>query len=75
VAYAAPALVSFFVSTIELSNVFGAALVLSMGAALLIRAETLTSVWCFFAAGLSVLVFVSGRRGATPNAIAALMPR
>jgi hypothetical protein len=75
VAYAAPALASFFVSTIELSNVFGAALVLSMGAALLIRAETLTSVWCFFAAGLSVLVFVSGRRGNTPNPVAALMPR
>ncbi len=70
VAYAAPALVSFFVSTIELSNVFGAALVLSMGAALLIRAEALTSVWCFFAAGLSVLVFVSARRAATPIAIA-----
>ena len=63
VAYAAPAFLSFFVSTIELSNVFGAALVISMGAALAIRAEALTSVWCFFAAGLSVLVFVSGRRG------------
>jgi hypothetical protein len=74
-AYAAPALVSFFVSTIELSDVFGAALVLSMGAALLIRAETLTSVWCFFAAGLSVLVFVSVRRGATPNVIPAFMSR
>lgn len=63
VAYAAPAFLSFFVSTIELSNVFGAALVISMGAALAIQAEALTSVWCFFAAGLSVLVFVSGRRG------------
>ena len=62
VAYAAPALVSFFVSTIELSNLFGAALVLSMGAALAIRAEALTSVWCFFAAGLSMLVLVSVRR-------------
>ncbi len=58
-AYAAPALVSFFISTIELSHVFGAALVLSMGATLFIRAEALTSVWCFFAAGLSVLIFVS----------------
>ncbi len=63
IAYAAPALLSFFVSTIDLSNVFGAALVVSMGAALTIRAETLTSVWCFFAAGLSVLIFVSVSRG------------
>lgn len=75
-AYAAPALVSFFVSSIELSNVFGAALVLSMGAALLIRAEALTSVWCVFAAGLSVLVFVAVRQqGATAPAIPAFMQR
>jgi len=66
-AYAAPALVSFFVSTIDLSNVFGAALVVSMGAALAIRAEALTSVWCFFAAGLSVLIFVSVWRGPTAS--------
>ena len=65
IAYAAPALLSFFVSTIDLSNVFGAALVVSMGAALAIRAEALTSVWCFFAAGLSVLIFVSVWRGPT----------
>lgn len=68
VAYAAPAFVSFFVSSIELSNVFGAALVLSMGAALFIRAEALTSVWCFFAAGLSVLIFVAVRRGVGSSA-------
>ena len=74
VAYAAPALVSFFVSTIELSNGFGAALVVSMGAALLIRAETLTSVWCFFAAGLSILIFMSVRPGGGATAIAAFMP-
>ena len=67
VAYAAPALVSFFVSTIELSNVFGAALVLSMGAALAIREEALTSVWCFFAAGLSLLILVSVRRSPAPT--------
>jgi hypothetical protein len=65
IAYAAPAFLSFFVSTIDLSNVFGAALVVSMGAALAIRAEALTSVWCFFAAGLSVLIFVSVWRGPT----------
>ncbi len=74
--YAAPALVSFFVSSIELSNVFGAALVLSLGAALLIRTEALTSVWCFFAAGLSVLIFVAVRqRGATVPAIPAFIGR
>jgi hypothetical protein len=60
-AYAAPALLAFFVSTIDLSHVFGASLVLSMAAALIIKAEVLTSVWCFFAAGLSVLVFLAVR--------------
>lgn len=62
VAYIVPTLVPFFVSTIDLSAVFGISLIVSLGIALAIRREALTSVWCFFAAGLSVLVFVSVRR-------------
>lgn len=58
-AYVVPTLGPFFVSTIDLSNVFGVALILSMIAALVIRHEALTSVWCFFAAALSAIVLVS----------------
>jgi hypothetical protein len=61
-AYVVPTLGPFFVSTINLSDVFGAALIVSMIAALVIRHEALTSVWCFFAAVLSAIVFVSVRR-------------
>lgn len=61
VAYTAPPLAACFVSKIALSKVFGGALLLSMGAAMAIRAEALTSVWCFFAAGLSLLVLASMR--------------
>jgi hypothetical protein len=68
VAYTAPPLAACFVSTIALSKVFGAALVLSMGAALAIRAEALTSVWCFFAAGLSLLVLAAMRTPAPAQA-------
>ena len=68
VAYTAPPLAACVVSTIALSKAFGAALALSMGAALAIRAEALTSVWCFFAAGLSLLVLASMRTPAPAQA-------
>lgn len=58
-AYVAPTLGPFFISTINLSNVFGSALIASMIAALVIRHDALTSVWCFFAAILSAIVLVS----------------
>jgi hypothetical protein len=61
-AYALPTLVPFFIATIDLSKVFGIALALSMAAAAAIKYEALTSVWCFFAAALSVLVLMSVRR-------------
>lgn len=62
VAYVIPTLLPFFVSTEDLSKVFGTALIVAMGITVLIRREALTSVWCFFAAGLSVVVLVSIRR-------------
>lgn len=61
-AYVLPTLGPFFISTIKLSHVFGAALIVSMIAALAIRYEALTSVWCFFAALLSAIVLVSMKR-------------
>lgn len=57
--YVLPTLGPFFISTINLSHVFGGALVVSMVAALVIRHEALTSVWCFFAAALSAIVLIS----------------
>lgn len=62
-AYAVPTFGPFFLSTIDLSNVLGGALIVAIIAALVIRHEALTSVWCFFAAVLSALVFVSVREG------------
>lgn len=57
--YVVPTLGPFFITSINLSHVFGAALIVSMIAALVIRHEALTSVWCFFAAVLSAIVLVS----------------
>lgn len=57
--YVVPTLGPFFISTINLSDVFGGALIVSMIAAFVIRHDALTSVWCFFAAVLSAIVLVS----------------
>jgi len=59
--YATATVVPFFVSTARLAIVIGGALVVSIALAALIRHEALTSVWCFFAAILSVLVVFAVR--------------
>jgi uncharacterized protein DUF6629 len=68
-AYLVPTLVPFFVSTSRLARVIGGTLVVSIGIAAVIRHEALTSVWCFFAAIVSVLVLlaVGAPRPARPN--------
>jgi len=58
-AYIAATILPFFVSTAKLARTLGVVLTLSVTAAAIIRHEALTSVWCFFAAGLSVLVFLA----------------
>jgi len=58
-AYVVPTLGPFFISTINLSDVFGGALIVSMIVTLVIRHDALTSVWCFFAAVLSAIVLIS----------------
>ncbi len=58
-AYLVPTVAPFFVGTSRLTRAFGVLLVVAVAAAGWIRAEALTSVWCFFAAGLSVLVYVA----------------
>src|SRR5690348_5450425 len=66
--YATATVAPFFVSTARLARTLGVILTLSVVAAAVIRREALTSVWCFFAAVLSVLVFfaVSGDRTSQP---------
>ena len=59
VAYAIPTVGPFFVSTVSLARTIGAALVVSLGIAALIERDATTSVWCFFAAVISVLVVVA----------------
>ena len=58
-AYAIPTVVPFFVSSSSLARVTGAALILSLVAAVVIERDALTSVWCFFAALLSGLVLTA----------------
>jgi magnesium-transporting ATPase (P-type) len=61
-AYVAATIAPFFVSTAKLARTLGVVLSVSVVAAAVIRREALTSVWCFFAAALSVLVFLAVRR-------------
>ncbi len=54
--YVVPTVVPFFVSTARRARGIGGSLVVSVAIAAIIRHEALTSVWCFFAAIVSVLV-------------------
>lgn len=55
-AYIGCTVVPFFIATSRFMRTFGALLVVAVAAAIVVRAEALTSVWCFFAAALSALV-------------------
>jgi len=57
--YVLPTVVPFFISTIDKAKLMGTVLVVSLLATFLIQREALTSVWCFFAAILSVLIVLS----------------
>ena len=57
--YVLPTVVPFFISTISRAKIMGIVLVLSLLATFLIERQALTSVWCFFAAILSVLIVLS----------------
>ncbi len=60
-AYVVPTLVPFFVSTVRWAKIIGGALIVSIAVAVVVRHEALTSVWCFFAAVVSVLVVLAVR--------------
>jgi hypothetical protein len=54
--YVVPSVLPFFMSTLSRSKIMGTVLVLALMATFVIRRETLTSVWCFFAAILSAFI-------------------
>ncbi len=58
-AYVVPTIVPFFVSTASLTRTMGTTLIGSLVVTVLVRREALTSVWCFFAAVLSGILFVA----------------
>ena len=65
-AYSVPTVGSFLVSTRPMVRTIGLALFVSLVLAILIKREALTSVWCFFAAVLSGMIYVAvGRMGRT----------
>jgi hypothetical protein len=57
-----PTVAPLFVSTSYLSRTIGTLLVVSLGLTALTERDTLTSVWCFFAALLSGLIWVAVER-------------
>ena len=55
--YIIPVIIPFFVSSISLGNIMGTLIALSLIATYYFMKINLTSVWCFFAALISILVF------------------
>ena len=63
-AYSVPTVGSFLVSSRAMVRTIGATLFVSLVLAIIIKREALTSVWCFFAAVLSVMILIAvGRMG------------
>jgi hypothetical protein len=54
--YLVPTILPFLVSTLGLARPMGGVLLLGLVTSLVMKQEALTSVWCFFAAVLSVLI-------------------
>jgi hypothetical protein len=57
--YTIPTILPFFFSSIGLARAIGMALAVSLYAAAVVERDALTSVWCFFAALLSVMVVLA----------------
>jgi hypothetical protein len=68
-AYIVSTIVPFFVSTATLARTLGVTLIFSVAAAAIIRRESLTSGWCFFAAMFSALILFAVSRAQAPNQI------
>ena len=59
VSYLVPTIAPFLVSTMRTARAIGVTLMASLIATLLVERDALTSVWCFFAAVLSIQVLVA----------------
>lgn len=70
VVYAIPTIGSFFASTVPMVRTIGTMLLISLVIAFAVQRHALTSVWCFFAAVLSVSIYVAVTR-ASQSPIAA----
>ena len=55
-AYVIPSVVPFFVSSVSKAKIMGVILALALAATILLQRQALASVWCFFAAILSVFI-------------------
>jgi hypothetical protein len=63
-AYSVPTVGSFLVSSRTMVRTIGVTLFVSLVLAIIIKREALTSVWCFFAAALSGMIYLAaGRMG------------
>lgn len=73
VAYLVPTITPLFVSTLPTARTIGITLVISLIATLVVERDVLTSVWCFFAAILSLqtLGAVERVRASTPRPLVA----
>lgn len=65
-AYIAPTIGPFFVSTLRASRMIGSTLIVSLALSIVVEREALASVWCFFAAILSVQILFALQREAPP---------
>jgi hypothetical protein len=61
-AYLVPTIAPFFVSTMRTARTIGVTLIVSLIATLVVERDALTSVWCFFAAILSLQTLVAVER-------------
>jgi hypothetical protein len=62
--YIAPTIGPFFVSTMRAARMIGSTLVVSLALSIVVEREALASVWCFFAAILSVQILFALKREA-----------
>ena len=62
IAYLVATIGPFFASTLPMARTIGATLVLSLVVTMLAEQDALTSVWCFFAAILSVQTLIALER-------------
>jgi hypothetical protein len=57
--YIIPAVIPFFVSTLQQAKLLGSCLVIALVATFFIERSTLTSVWCFFGALISGMIVLA----------------